>query len=69
MVLKIDLFCPKQFKIGQQHILEETPDIKSKFSLTVLIIPLQLILFTLKHYKDIVTYKGLDFYDFKKRLK
>ena len=62
MILKIEPFCPKQMKIGQKDILEETPDFKSKFFITALIIsPILITLFTFKKYKDIVTYKSLDF--------
>ena len=43
MVLKIELFCPKQLKIGQTDILE-TPDFKSKLFITSSTIsPMQII--------------------------
>ena len=43
MVLKIELFCPKQLKIGQTDILEN-PDFKSKLFITSLTIsPMQII--------------------------
>lgn len=35
---EIELFSPKQLKIGQKDNLEETPDFKSKFPITALII-------------------------------
>ena len=67
MVLKIELFCPKQLKIGQTDILE-IPDFKSKLLIPSLIIsPMLIKPFTLKKYKGTVTYKGLDFNDFLKK--
>ncbi len=51
MVLKIELFCPKQLKIGQKDNLEESPDFKSKFFLTALIISPILITISLSKIK------------------
>ncbi len=62
MVLKIVWFCPKQFKTGQKGYSGYSPDFKSKFLITALIIlPMQITLFPFKKYKGMVTYKTLDF--------
>ncbi len=50
MVLKIELFCPKQLKIGQTDILE-TPDFKSEFFILYLIISPILITISLSKIK------------------